>query len=323
MPLGQAYLGLGGLERGLGLGLAAGLVRSYRLHKVLIECKSEMWSTGKQVCVAAAPWMAWLVVRLCTPHLYRYNAETGVCPPHGFYLTVANTMAFAAIVYCAVILSKLRRVRLQLDEYDETWKLLVVLVMFAILWVPIRVYVTAADVHAGRVCIALLTMLSVQLPFWLLMWQPVRQFLPARFNRARVRKMVDRPVLLLHDAAVRQELAQYAGKRFSEENLEFYEAVLRRNGCQVLERRRALTMQIINMFVREDAPVSLNLSARVRKEILSTDSDDDALFNDAMNEVTSMVVTGVGAEYLEQMQVDQEKMRTLLERVRRASDTEV
>lgn len=98
---------------------------------------------------------------------------------------------------------------------------------------------------------------------------------------------------------VRDRFRQFAGKRFAQENLDFYEACLVRDELSGWFERQAKTMGIIDTFIRPGSEQEVNISDKQRRAILEGDINSLHLFEAAKREILQVMETDLAPEFQE------------------------
>ncbi|CAM9905729.1 unnamed protein product, partial [Hapterophycus canaliculatus] len=88
---------------------------------------------------------------------------------------------------------------------------------------------------------------------------------------------------------LRQEFRRYVKTRVAQELVDFYLDSLDREEVTGFFERQAVTMRIVEQFIRDGAPDQVNLSEECREKVLATDVTAYDIFDDARKEVLGVM----------------------------------
>ncbi|CAB1101804.1 unnamed protein product [Ectocarpus sp. CCAP 1310/34] len=287
------------VSTGAGLYFAGAVVRVYRNYKVLMLHTVDMLPPTVQILIVQAPmWVA--AMFLLIPSVASFDFEANRCKGNARHVLLgAFNYAGLLVIGSVYLLWKMRDARRQMTEYRAMMVSLVsLLVMLA-----------AVNLTAGKIAeddtltrrIALLNnMVRGLLLFWPVIFTPLCKYAKRdqryaeRFS-AGMRPSIT-PAMLrasLADQLKVDKLWALFGK-IAEERLPpalpgFYKAVMDRDKEEGHFQRQAMTMDIIDTYIADNAVCRVDLTEACRDRILASEVTRYTIFSEAAAEVLEVL----------------------------------
>ncbi|CAM9331891.1 unnamed protein product, partial [Scytosiphon promiscuus] len=289
------------LWTGAGLYYTSAVVRVYRNYKVLVRHSVDMMSPTKQILLLQIP--VWgLACFLLVPSVATMDFELNRCTGNArFLLLGAFNYGGVLLIGAAFLLYKMKDVRKQMNEYQSMTVSLGFLLLTTV----------AVDASAGDIAqddalarrIALLSnMVRGALLFWPVIWTPLVKYVKKdndyaeRFSVGLVPSVT--PAVLRASLADQLKVEELWGhfEKIAEERLSsampgFYKAVMERDKEEGHFERQAMTMDIVNTYVADNALCPVNISEPCRQRILASEVTRYTIFNEAAAEVLEVLRT--------------------------------
>lgn len=311
----DAALTLGGIA----VTISSAAVRLYRLKRVLISHDVEMYTPTTQMMIVSLPLMTGFIPVVLADVLNGgrvFDSSAGMCPPVTLnpptdspvwlapifnpVLRLMMQMVPFCVVYVFMIVTtiQLRNVKSHFNEFRPMVVTLAVCIMaFATV---LAGFSTASTSRIWANCVLIY--------FWALMAEPFYHLLKGDnayaqqwtygFDSLPTPDQLQKSLVnQLEDPSIWKMLHEFAGKRFSAELLEFYQAVNDRNVTVEWFTRQAKTMAIIDTFITVGSPKEVNIPGRIREEIFAGATNDPKLFDGATKEVLELMVTNLEEDF--------------------------
>eukprot|EP00903_Cladosiphon_okamuranus_P006656 g6499.t1 len=281
-------------------------IRVYRMWRILIKHDSNMWHTEFQVLFMSSVSLIPVIATWIAPHSGYFDENANTCSTNTLSAAVVlfmDLLGFLAICFLWFVCARqLKSVRRQFNEYDTMKRTLLYMTITLTSYAIVVVILLADDlVLQRRVAIfyPLLTTYillwgSIREPFLMKMLGDDEYLLSYTKGFAELPSPAQLKATLAEQPTVdqlRDELRRYIKTKVAQELVNFYLDSLDREEVKGFFERQAVTMHIVEQYIREGAPDQVNISGECREKILATDVTAFNIFDEARKEVLTVMET--------------------------------
>ncbi|CAM9258383.1 unnamed protein product, partial [Scytosiphon promiscuus] len=297
----------------LGVHTVAFFVRVYRMWRILIKHDDKMWRTEHQILLLSSLSLIPVLSTWAVPDTGYFDEVANTC-----YSTTTSslvTLGMDVIGFCGicflwfVCVRQLKSVRKQFNEYETMKRTLLYTTVVLFSYAVVVVVFLGDDLTTQRRVAIFYPFLttynllwgSIREPFMMKMlgddeylWSYTKGFSelpsPAQLKASLAEQLsVDQ---------LRQEFRRYVKTRVAQELVDFYLDSLDREEFRCFWIRPAVTMRIVEQFIRDGAPDQVNISEECRDKILATDVTAYDIFDDARKEVLAVMETNFQRDFV-------------------------
>eukprot|EP00903_Cladosiphon_okamuranus_P013298 g12395.t2 len=288
-------------------------VRVHRMWRILIRHDENMWPAKYQIMFLSSPSLVPLLVAIIVPDTYFFDEVVNSCNTTTASRNVVlgmSAIAFYTICHLWFVCGRqLRWVRKQFNEYQAMKRTLIYLTL--ILFTYAIVVVGILDNHhvtVRRVAIVY-PALTTHTLLWGSIGEPFAKKLVGdeQYLWAYTKGFSELPspaqlkASLAEQLSVEQlrtEFRGYIETKVAQELVDFYLDSLDREEVEGFFDRQAVTMRIVERYIREGAPEQVNISGECREDILSTDVTAHDIFDRARVEVLAVMETNFQQDFV-------------------------
>eukprot|EP00904_Undaria_pinnatifida_P012481 jgi/Undpi1/8363/HiC_scaffold_25.g10831.m1 len=278
-------------------------IRVYRMWRVLIKHDEHMWHTDLIPVVCT-----WIVPR--TGH---FDEVANTCVSTTFSSLVVvfmDILGFLAICFLWFVCARqLKSVRKQFNEYQTMKRTLLCMTITLVSYAVVVLYLLADDLVLTRRVSLFYPLLTTYILLWGSIREPFtmkmlgdREYLwsytkgfsempsPAQLKASLAEQLsVDQ---------LRIEFRRYVKTKVAQELVDFYLDSLKREEVTGFFERQAVTMRIVEQYIREGSPDQVNISEECREKVLATDVTAYDIFDDARAEVLAVMETNFRRDFV-------------------------
>ncbi|CAM9480659.1 unnamed protein product, partial [Ascophyllum nodosum] len=284
-------------------------IRVYRIWRILIKHDTNMYQIILMTSLSLIPVVStWAIP--CT-RVFDEIANTCCITTTSSYITLSmNTLGFLVICFLWFVCARqLKGVRKQFNEYNSMKWTLFIITMVLISY-PIIVIILLEDKITIQRRVALFyPLITTHVMLWGIIQKPfIKKLLGDRdyllsFTKgfSEMPSPAQLKASLAEQLSVEQlriEFRCYIKTKVAQELVDFYIDSLDREEVQNFFVRQALTMSIVDKYIREDAPCQVNISEECREKVLGTDVTAYDIFDDARAEVLAVMETNFRREFV-------------------------
>ncbi|CAM9276032.1 unnamed protein product, partial [Pylaiella littoralis] len=288
-------------------------IRVYRMWRILIKHDDKMWPTEYQIMFMSSISLVPVVVTWIAPHTGFFDERTNLCVTttlSNSTVLVMDALGFLAIGFLWFVCARqLKWVRRQFNEYETMKRTLLYMTITLASYVGVVLFLLDGKyVLQRRVAIfyplmttAILLWGSIREPFmnkmlgnneYLLSYTKGFAELP---SPAQLRASLAEQLSVDH---LREEFRRYIKTKVAQELVDFYLDSLHREEVTGFFERQAVTMRIVEQYIREGAPDQVNISGECRDTVLATDVTAYDIFDEARAEVLLVMETNFQREFV-------------------------
>eukprot|EP00904_Undaria_pinnatifida_P012482 jgi/Undpi1/8364/HiC_scaffold_25.g10832.m1 len=293
--------------------VVAFFIRIYRMWRILIKHDGKMWRTEHQILTLSSICLIPVVATWMLPRTGFFDEVANSCATTkvSMYPTLGmNALGLFGICFLwFVCVRQLKLVRKQFNEY-ETLKRTLLLITIALLSYAVAVVVLLGDrpVIARRVSI-----FYPVLTTYILLWGSIREpftkkligdedyLLSFTMGFSELPSPAQLKASLAEQLSVdqlRTEFRSYIKTKVAQELVDFYLDSLDREEVKDFFERQAVTMRIVQRYIREGAPDQVNISEECREKVLATDVTAYDIFDGARSEVLDVMETNFQTDFV-------------------------
>eukprot|EP00903_Cladosiphon_okamuranus_P006658 g6501.t1 len=293
--------------------VVAFFIRVYRMWRFLIKHDNKMWRTENQILFLSGVSLIPVVATWLVPGTAVFDEVSNSCSTNeaSMYPTLGmNALGLFGICFLwFVCMWRLKFVRRQFNEYDTMKSTLLCLTVTLVSYaVVVVVLLDGQFVIIRRVAIfyPLLTTYillwgSIREPFLMKMLGDDEYLLSYTKGFAELPSPAQLKVTLEEQPTVdqlRDELRRYIKTKVAQELVDFYLDSLDREEVKGFFERQAVTMRIVEQYIREGAPDQVNISGDCRERILAMDVTAFNIFDEARKEVLTVMETNFRKDFV-------------------------
>ncbi|CAM9758034.1 unnamed protein product [Ascophyllum nodosum] len=289
-------------------------VRIYRLWKILIKHDDKMWRAEYQIILLSSVSLIPVAAAWIMPEMVEFDEVTNSCSTTAVSdaITLAlDSWAFFGICFLWFVCARqLKSVRKQFNEYKSTKHTLLYITLCLGSFVIIVIFLLADDFVLRRRVAVLYPVMTTHGLLWGPILKPFikmiskdREYL---LSHTKGFETLPSPAQLKASLAeqlsverLRSEFRRYIKTKVAQELVDFYLESLDREEVQDFFERQAVTMRIVDRYIREGAPDQVNISGECRDNILETDVTSFDIFEDARREVLHVMETNFKRDFTE------------------------
>eukprot|EP00903_Cladosiphon_okamuranus_P006660 g6502.t2 len=291
--------------------VVAFFIRVYRMWRFLIKHDNKMWRTENQILFLSGVSLIPVVATWLVPGTAVFDEVSNSCSTNeaSMYPTLGmNALGLFGICYLwFVCIRKLKSVRKQFNEYQAMKHTLLCLTVTLVSYaVVVVVLLDGQFVIIRRVAIFYPVFTT-----YILLWGSIREPFTKKINGDEdylwsfTKGFSELPspaqASLAEQLSVEQlrdEFRRYIKTKVAQELVDFYLDSLDREEVTGFFERQAVTMRIVEQYVREDAPEQVNISEECRERILATDVTAYDIFDEARVEVLAVLETNFQRDFV-------------------------
>ncbi|CAM9372968.1 unnamed protein product [Ectocarpus fasciculatus] len=290
------------------------VVRVYRMWRILIKHDENMWRAEIQVLLLSTVGLIPLLLSILDPGLYFFDQTANSCSTSKGAMQVVLAMdavGFSAILCLWLVCARqLRGVRKQFNEYEAMrWTLSCLTLLLLSYAAVVAIVLNGHHVYVRRVAIVY-PVLSTYTLLWGSIGEPLKMKLTGNaeylYSFTQGFSEMPSPAQLKANLAeqlsvqqLRVEFRRYIETKVAQELVDFYLDSLDREEVKGYFPRQAVTMRIVDQYIREGAPDQVNISGECREDILSTDVTAYDIFDRARTEVLDLMETNFQTDFVE------------------------
>ncbi|CAN0106221.1 unnamed protein product [Ectocarpus fasciculatus] len=290
------------------------VVRVYRMWRILIKHDENMWRAEFQVLLLSTIGLIPLLLAILDPGLYFFDRTANSCSTSKGAIRVMlamDALGLTAISCLWLVCGRqLRWVRKQFNEYEAMKWTLSCLTFFLFSYAAVVAIVpNGYHVYVRRVTIVYPVLTTYTL-LWGSIGEPLKMKLAGNaeylYSFTQGFSEMPSPAQLKANLAeqlsvqqLRAEFRRYIETKVAQELVDFYLDSLDREEVNGYFPRQAVTMRIVDQYIREGAPDQVNISGECRDMILSTDVTAYDIFDRARAEVLEVMETNFQKDFVE------------------------
>lgn len=279
----------------------ASFLRVYRHWKLLYKKDRRMWATKCQIGILMVPFLIPTAVYFSQPELVHFDPVLQECiSEHSIVTPVMGTYCIVLLLASLFLVYTMRHLRKQCNEYAMIRKIAMLILLAPVLFLVFGAITGPNNGALRRQMQIFLSVFITGMAFWIPIGQPVWAFVvknekyldfythgfrelptPAQLRAS----LADKPTI----EELQDEFRRFTKTRVSNEILQFYAEVLDRDTVEDYFERQAVTMTIIDRYVRPDSCDQLKLSDGCRSRVLNSDVTKFDIFEEARLEILNVL----------------------------------